>query len=154
MQKLKQFAATASVLVLLTLPALGYAQQDLRATIEAAIRSDPRSAGMSNEQIDALIDGLTEESVRRGVSQEDILWRPQGEMASSSVHVACVIPQIFCSINHAFGFDGSDYTIPIWLGAIALMLIFLIAGLLEHHHIHVMRMRALAHGPPAPPRVQ
>lgn len=118
-------------------------QEDaLRATIRAAILSDSRSFSMTEAEIDAMVIALARQAESVGMTAEDIVWRPTEEGATQAAPVAC--DGFLCSLNNAFGFDGSDYTIPIMLGASALMLIFIIAGLLEYRHLHHKKMREQA----------
>lgn len=133
--------ASAAVFLLFLVPTHGYAQQDLRSTVELAIRSDSRAAGLTDAQISALVDGLVREATSKGVTAEDIIWRPTGADAEQAGFAQ---NGFLGSLNNALGFDGSDYTIPLWLGACSLMLIFLIAGILEIHHLHVKKLRAKA----------
>lgn len=114
---------------------------DLRSTIRAAILSDSRSQGMSPAEIDAMVEALTRQAQSVGMTAQDIVWRPT-EAAPVQQQEACT--GFLCNLNKAFGFDGSDYTIPIWLAASALMLIFLIAGVLEYRHAHRKKMLAQA----------
>ncbi len=45
----------------MTLPLFAYAQEsDLEATIRAALRNDPRSAGMTDAQIEAMVQALSQ----------------------------------------------------------------------------------------------
>ncbi len=105
----------------------------LSQTIRAAILSDPRSQTMTEAEVDAMVIALSRQAESVGMTSDDILWRPTDAVGAAD-GAAC--EGFLCALNHAFGFDGSDYTIPVWLGASALMLIFLIAGILEYRHIH------------------
>ncbi|TSC63270.1 MAG: hypothetical protein Athens041674_266 [Parcubacteria group bacterium Athens0416_74] len=106
----------------------------LKSTIRAAIQADPRSQGMTEAEIDAMVQALTHQAQSVGMTSEDIVWRPTGEGAAGGDAPLC--DGVLCGLNYAFGLDGSNYTIPIWLGACALMLMFIIAGILEYRHLH------------------
>ncbi|MHB1086768.1 MAG: hypothetical protein ACYCZ0_03405, partial [Minisyncoccota bacterium] len=111
------------------------AQDDsLKSTIRAAIQADPRSQGMTEAEIDAMVQALSHQAQSVGMTSEDIVWRPTEEGAVGGDAPLC--DGVLCGLNYAFGLDGSNYTIPIWLGACALMLIFIIAGILEYRHLH------------------
>ncbi len=115
--------------------------ESLEATIRAAVLSDPRSQDMTPAEIDAMVAALSRQAQSVGMTSDDIIWRPaptDGEATGTATTQAC--DGFLCSLNHAFGFDGSDYTIPIWLGACALMLIFLIGGVMEYHHLHKRKL--------------
>lgn len=119
---------------------IAYAQEDsdLRATIRAAILSDPRSASMTQEEIDAMVTALASEAETQGVTSEDITWRPQDpatfdETQSSQ---ACGYPAYLCALNDAFGFSGSPLIIPLLLGISSALLLFVIGSILLHSHGH------------------
>lgn len=130
----------ASVLAMLffngTLGTVSAQTQDdaLSSTIRAAIQADSRSQGMTEAEIDAMVQALTHQAQSVGMTSEDIVWRPTGEAAVGGDVPLC--DGVLCGLNYAFGLDGSNYTIPIWLGACALMLMFIIAGILEYRHLH------------------
>lgn len=141
---------------LVALPLFVQAQSaDLQTTIRQALLSDPRTASLSAVQIDAMVQILVEEAERRGISSQDINWRPQqydtfaeGDGVASSCGN---IPSFLCSLNQAFGFDGSDPTIAIGLGITSALLIVIIGLMLE------MKRRAaasLARSAAPPPHFQ
>ncbi len=118
----------------------------LSSTIRAAILSDPRSQSMTEAEVDAMVVALTRQAQSVGMTADDIVWRPAetGTVGDGAAGECGFL----CALNHAFGFDGSDYTIPIWLGACSLMLIFLIAAIWEYQHLHKRRAAS------QPPQVQ
>ena len=122
-------------------------EDELRATIRSEILSDERSRDMSETEVDLLVDALAGQAQAEGMTAEDITWQPS-EDAAFEESASC--EGFLCALNHAFGFDGSDYTIPIMLGACALALIFIIATILEYHHLHRKKMMQSA-VPPTPP---
>ena len=109
------------------------AQDDLRATVRAAILTDPRTAELSETDIEVMVAALTEGAAAQGITSEDIAWRPQEEGDTTSA--ACgSMPAFFCTLNQAFGFDGSDTAIPIGLAVSSALLLFLIGSILLHQH--------------------
>ena len=124
---------------------------DLRATIRAAILSDPRTAEMSEAEIDAMVGALAEEASVQGVGSSDIMWRPIEYGVPVSADRCGSLPEFFCTVNEAFGFDGSDFTIPIGLGVSAAFLLFVIGSLLLHRHGHHPVQGAIGVTPPMGP---
>ena len=126
--------AVALLVLALALPVVMHAQtqDDLRATVRAAILTDPRTAELSETDIEVMVAALTEEAAAQGITSEDLTWRPQEEGAPDA---ACgAMPSFFCTLNQAFGFDGSDLAIPIGLVVSSALLLFLIGSLLLHQH--------------------
>lgn len=121
---------------------IAYAQEDsdLRATIRAAILSDPRSASMTEEEIDAMVTALASEAETQGVTSEDIMWRPQDpttfEETSDQSGQTCGYAAFICALNDAFGFSGSPLIIPLLLGITSALLLFVIGSILLHSHGH------------------
>lgn len=131
------------------------AEEQLSATIQAAILSDPRSQSMTPEEVDTMTAALTRQAQSVGMTAQDIVWRPT--IAGSTgmqepAQPAC--DDFLCNLNNAFGFDGSNYTIPIWLGISSLLLIFLIATVLEYRHLHHKKMAAQNGPTQMPPSIQ
>ncbi len=133
----------AGVLILFVLallsavPFLAHAQSsDLQTTIRAALLSDPRTSGLTATQIDAMVSVLTQEAQKRGLSSHDIQWRPQAQQTFSDVSgegsQSCGnTPSFLCALNTAFGFNGSDPTIALGLGATSAILLLIIGLMLE-----------------------
>ncbi|MFA7309662.1 MAG: hypothetical protein WC050_02045 [Candidatus Paceibacterota bacterium] len=132
----------AFLFIALAFPFIARAQEsDLNSTIRASLASDPRTSGMSETQIDAMVVLLSQKAQQQGMTSSDITWRPQADGPRPTAQEACGnFPSFLCVINTSFGFDDTDYTIPIILGLTSLLLIFFIALFLERHHAH---MRAL-----------
>jgi len=105
----------------------------LQATIRAAILSDPRTAAMSEAEIDAMVAALAQEAAAQSVTSQDIMWRPQEEGGFTS-EIGLGSCNMLCKLTNAFGFDGSDVTIPIGLGVSSALLLFLIGSLLHHQY--------------------
>ena len=109
---------------------------DLRATIEAALLSDPRSSGMSQAQFEGMVDALTQQAQRQGVTAQDVGWRPQAQPGAAES--ACGGPPSFlCDLSTAFGFVGADPLISVALGITSALLLFVIGMLLHRlgHHV-------------------
>ena len=131
------------------LPMFAHAQTtDLNATIRAALYADPRTAAMSQEQIDAMVAALSQRAQQQGITPADITWRPIPPSGFAAVQTCNGFPLYLCTINDAFGFEGPDYFIPIWLAAAALLFL-LINALLNHH-----RRQPPVAVPPAPGYLQ
>ncbi|MDO8514300.1 MAG: hypothetical protein Q7S50_02030 [bacterium] len=120
------------------------AQGDLRSTIRAELLSDPRTSGLSNAELDAMVDLLTDEAGKQGMTVQDIQWRPQNTQsftASEQSPVspdACRASRFLCMFNEAFGFAGPDATIAFTLGAASMGLVWIIAEML-HRRRHPVR---------------
>lgn len=148
-----QSGAVVAALLLLsvacTAPALVRAHADdenLHTSIRAALLSDPRTASLSAAEIDLMVDVLSEEAGKQGITQSAIEWRPYTEASPAGASSACgSIPAFLCALNTAFGFDGSDPTIAIGLGITSALLIVIIATMLE------MKRRHAAQAAPPPP---
>jgi hypothetical protein len=112
-------------------------QDQLRATIQAAITADPRSASMTQAQISAMVDALTVQANKQNVTASDIVWRPQalGPEVLIPVAPACWgFPTFFCTLDDAFGFSGTDQTIPLSLFAASAAFILVLGLMREHRH--------------------
>lgn len=143
--------ALAALLVLaFAAPLFVHAQGDnLQTTIRQALLGDPRTAGLSAAQIDAMVAVLAQEAQKRGISSSDIQWRPQSGQTFSDTSVGDLqscknIPSFLCAFNTAFGFNGSDPTIAIGLGITSAILLLIIGLMLE------MKRRALGAAAPMP----
>ncbi|MEK9153937.1 MAG: hypothetical protein AAB798_00530 [Patescibacteria group bacterium] len=130
-------SAIAFLILALMTPIVIHAQtdDDLSATVRAAILSDPRTAELSEAEIESMVTSLAEGAAVQGITSEDITWRPQEEVAKSGA-VCGNLPVFFCALNQAFGFDGSDLVIPIGLVVSSALLLFLIGSILLHQHGH------------------
>src|SRR3989344_6096780 len=102
--RVSRTAVAISLALLLLAPLTLTAQTgELEDTIRAAILSDPRTAAMSEAEIDAMVAALAQEAATQGVTSQDIAWRPQEEGAPTSGETQC---GIMCALTNAFGFDG------------------------------------------------
>ena len=127
----------ASSVLFLMSATFAHAQEDLSATIRAAILSDPRSQGMSQEQLNALVQALTKQAQAQGVSSHDITWRPQvdGFNAQNSMMATedCgSVPEFACHFNEMIGFSGSNWYVSMFLLLGLMTLILILAMMIEH----------------------
>jgi hypothetical protein len=129
-------------------PAITLAQADLQSTIRAQILQDPRTASMSQVQIDALVSALSQSAQQQGLTPQDITWRPTGEQPVAPTNFCAPYPQYLCVMSAAFGFIGGDYIIPLWLAVLSLL--FLLTNALHKHHERVNAFVKTTTVPPAP----
>lgn len=140
---LRSLSVPASIilLLLLSIPFISHAQAqpDLQATIRAAIAADPRTAGMSPVQIDAMVAALSQSAQKQGMSPNDITWRPiSNTPAAQRIVIACgAFPTILCTLSYSLGFVGPDYTIPLWLFVASLIAILIIMLLRRQHALNL-----------------
>lgn len=111
-------------------------QSDLRATIRAELLSDPRTSSLSEAQIEVLVGLLAEEAEKQGITSQDIQWRPQStERFVATQSAAPQAPEctggFLCTMTEAFGFIGTDTTIPFTLGAASMALVWLLAEMIH-----------------------
>ncbi|OGG49442.1 hypothetical protein A2763_03905 [Candidatus Kaiserbacteria bacterium RIFCSPHIGHO2_01_FULL_54_36] len=107
---------------------------ELSATIRAELMSDPRTAGLSEAQIEGLVNLLTQEAQKQGVTSRDIQWRPQqyGNAEDDVPMDYCgATPALLCAFSTAFGLAGTDPTIPFTLGAASMGLIWILAEMIH-----------------------
>ena len=121
------------VAILVVVPILAYAQADLGSTIRTQIMSDPRSASLTQAQVDEMVTILTQAAQAQGVSASDITWRPKdpATFAVTTMQQAYDVcqgtPAPFCAIDLAFGFLGPDDFIAYMLGLASMGLIWILA---------------------------
>lgn len=133
--------ATISLVVGCALPLAALAQSSsLEATIRAALLKDPRSAEMSAADVDAMVALLAQGASEEGVSSSDIEWRAEEAMPTMIVEgesapapVCDGFPVFFCTVHDAFGFDGSNFIIPLGLLISSGLLWFLLYELRHRH---------------------
>lgn len=137
-------ASLTALLLLLAAPMLVGAQsaerEQLRATIMAQILQDPRSASIPPEQLQLLVDALSQQADEQEIAVEDILWQPaiafgaSAPEASTQALPACESPFSFaCVVAEAFGFVGNNPTIPLYFLVASGLLILLITRMHRHH---------------------
>ncbi|HEV3245029.1 MAG TPA: hypothetical protein VG102_01590 [Candidatus Paceibacterota bacterium] len=110
-------------------------QNQLRATIYAEITADPRSQSLTQAQIYALVNALSNKAQEQGVTSDQLTYRPQVPTEGASTFMPC--NGLSCSISQAFGLDGSFPIIPIALFALAALFILIYGVMREIRHPHV-----------------
>ena len=140
------FAVLLTIAV--ALPYAVHAQEsssDVRAAIRSELANDPRTAGFSETQINAMVDILLAQAQKDGLSASDITWQPQQAetfdteegTATNETVGPCDSAGVLCKFSEAFGFVGPLSIIPFILGATSMALIWIFAEML---HKHRMRM--------------
>jgi hypothetical protein len=135
--------------LLLAMPMLLHAQTSpadatssdatLRATIENEIMADPRSQSMTSAQISAMVDALTQQAQKQGVTAQDLTYRPTipGSTNANTAETNAALCQNFsCALSNAFGLDGSDPIIPLGLFIAAALFILIFSIMREAGHPH------------------
>ncbi|MBI4094115.1 hypothetical protein HY417_04075 [Candidatus Kaiserbacteria bacterium] len=134
------FLASAALLFMFADRAFAQSGAELEATIRAAVLSDPRSAEMTEADVDAIVSVLVTEAIEHDVSAEDITWRPEVPAPWSETAdqpgAACSYGALLCALNDAFGFSDSFLLIPLLLAITSAILLFVIGSILLHHHGH------------------
>lgn len=136
-----------------TTTATSSASSALSSTIRAELLSDPRTASLSQTQLDAMVAVLTAQAQSQGVTASEIGWHPQDyllpQAASAPAAPACTAG-FLCLMDEAYGFIGPAAFIAILLGLFAIALIWILAEMIHYHRFGV-------HGslpstsPPTPP---
>ena len=135
------------MLLALIVPVMSFAQTpvDLQSSIRAAIAADPRTQGMSQAQIDAMVGALSQHAQNQGLMPNDITWRPiSNTPAAQQMVISCgAFPTIFCTLSYSLGFIGNDSTIPIWLFVASLLMITIIMLIRRQHHLSAIAAMAM-----------
>ncbi len=119
-------------------PSISLAQEDeLHASIRAALMADPRTANMSEAELNAMVEIIAQQAQEQGITSQDINGEGEPTMGAplSTAMPMCEMPAFMCELNEAFGFDGSDLKIPIGLGVSSAWLLFII-GMMIHKGMH------------------
>ena len=122
-------------------PAIAFAQiaqDDLRDAVQASVMADPRVASVPPTELKGLIDALVQQAQAQNIQASDILWQPQRAAAASAVSAGQMpCPGGFagyaCQFNRAFGFEGNNYEVPIFLLIVSGLLLLVIWELIAHH---------------------
>jgi hypothetical protein len=139
-RKLKLAGVCAASLC--ALPLLALAQTDLQSSVRAAILNDPRTAAMSQAQIDAMVAALSQGAQQHGVTPQDITWSTGPTTPVTLDNFCAPYPRYLCVMSATFGFFGPDYLLPIWLGVLSLL--FLLVNALLRHHERLLKARGTA----------
>jgi hypothetical protein len=119
----------------------------LRATVRAELLSDPRTASLSQAQLDAMVNILTQQAQQQGLTAHDITWHPQTQSATqfgasggTGVTLCGSTPAFSCIFDLAFGFLGLDVTIPFALGVASMGLVWVLAEMIHRRrHPNLVR---------------
>lgn len=139
--KTRRIGVLFSLVALLTLPMLAYAQSseaELRAGIRAEILKDPRTASMSEAEIQAMVEVLAAGAEVEGIESSSFVAQSRSfAPTAAEEEPSCGgMPVFLCHINQTFGFDGSNALMPIALLATSGLLAFLLYELKHYASIH------------------
>jgi len=123
-------------------------QDDLRAAIRAELLSDPRVAALTAGQLDSMVNALTNYATKKGLSAHDVAWSPQPATsftasAGATSEDSCDQSSFLCRLASAFGFSGTDMTIPIWIGICSAILVLILGAMIEVHRRSSPKIAAL-----------
>lgn len=114
-------------------------QDQMHATIMAALLSDPRTSSVPPAQLQALVNVLAEEASTQGLNAQDIKWQTAAVAASfgdarEQKQAQCmgIFPGL-CPFSDAFGFTGNDAAVPLILFGTSGLLLFLLYEIIRHH---------------------
>ena len=148
------FGAAATCLFMCAPIALAQSapQDEMHATIWAALLSDPRTANIPPAQMQALVNALADQAQVQGISAQEIKWRPAvGETFGSNelpVEESCSAAfSALCPFSAAFGFVGTDPTTPAVLFVTAGLLLLLIRRIIKHHRAMLDKQKMVAAKP-------
>lgn len=141
--QLRKILGAFAILVFMVPVSAAAQVEDLRAAIQASILSDSRAQMIPPEQLKILVDSLVAQAQAQNLSAADILWRPQvaeaatvgaaQPMTSSSQTCASGWQGYLCQFNIAFGFEGGNYEVPLFLLITSGLLIAVLWELIAHH---------------------
>jgi len=145
MERIQRYAGCALLTFLAVMfvvvyaPTFSFAQESsLSGTIRAALLADPRSQGLSAEQLNGLVESLTTEAENEGITAKDIVWRPEApepEVAQETTQTCGNLPTFLCMLNESLGFSSGNLAIPILLFLASAALLFVL-GLMVKMHSH------------------
>lgn len=132
----RQWMFALITLLMLSMPLFVRAQaNDLQTSIRTALLRDPRTASLTASQVDAMVQLLAGEATARGITAQDVDWRPRTTETAfvsteEGISSCGSLPRVLCTLNTAFGFSGSDPTIAVGLGITSGILVLLIGAML------------------------
>lgn len=148
------FLAAACVALLLFVPFYLSAQSDITArgnlaiAVKNAILSDPRSANLSQAEINSVAYALTEKATAQGITPHDLYWRPTlAHTIAAAAEAAAArdscgsAPSWLCAFNRGLGLSGSDMIVPVLFGVLIMLVLALVAGYLELLHRNRLRVQ-------------
>lgn len=111
---------------------------ELRASIQSALLSDPRTDQLPPEQLNSLITALAADAVAHNIQPTDISYTPRmasdfGEVTPANDTQSC--PIFPCAFGNAYGFNGGDPSVPILLLASSSALWFIFRRMMRPQHI-------------------
>jgi len=121
------------------------APDNLRATIRAQIMSDPRTTGLSEVQIDAMVNILARAAQQRGVTANDLFGSRSNNRRPRSRRLPIIAARhrAFCARSISpLGLAGTDPTIPFTLGAASMALVWIVASKLHDHRMKMLASQA------------
>jgi len=126
------------------------APSELETTIRQLLLNDPRAASLPQSQFDEMVSALTAAAAAKGLTAAEVSWHPVPisnltATAAAGTPTVCSQYALLCRFSSAFGFSGSDLTIPVSLGIASAILLILIWGMIRVSH------RASSPVPAAPP---
>ena len=123
-------------------------QDELHATIMAALLSDPRTATVPPAQLQALVNALSEQAASQGLLPQEIKWQVAAAAetfgqngASQGGQCGGLFPSL-CAFSEAFGFTGADASTPIILFVTSVLLLFLLYEIIKHHRMKLDAKKA------------
>lgn len=127
-------------------------QDEIHATIMAALLTDPRTATIPPAQLMALVNALSDQAQAQGITAQEIKWRPAvGETfvpASAMNEETCGGPfSALCPFSEAFGFAGRDPSTPAVLFVTAGLLLLIIRRVIKHHRMMLDKQKAAVSPP-------
>ena len=128
---------------------------ELRASIQAALLSDPRTDTLTPDQLDALVTALLEDSQAKHLKPMDVTYTPRvvtnfGVTELSNQAGSC--PLFSCAFARSFGLDGSDdFASPLLLLVSSGLRIMIIRRMFRNTHDHGLCGCATVAASPAPP---
>lgn len=118
---------------------IALAQNDaMRAAVRSALLNDPRAADLPQTQLEEMVNTLAVAVEKQGITPRDIEWKPEPVSSFTPTSIAdlpasCDGGTILCALSKAFGFYGSDMSIPIWIGISSSILVLVLWLMIEAH---------------------
>lgn len=144
---MRSAASKASLLLIIPLTLLACAtfvraetnQDEMHATIMAALLSDPRTSTVSPSDLQALVNILAEQATAQGLNAQDVKWQVAaaaatfGDEGTGQSGTCTGIFPALCPFSDAFGFTGGDIAIPLILFGSTGLLLFILYEVIKHH---------------------
>lgn len=135
--------------VIVCVPLVSHAQPsagDVSAVIRSSLLQDPRTANLSQPELDAMVAILVAESEQKGLTAEQIQWRPGSDVSNSASELyveddTCASWPPLCTFNAAFGFDDPNSLVPAIFGVTSIGMVWILAEVL---HVRSRRQKGNA----------